>query len=208
MFMWLYFTRRSQQPASSASHLHKPMKIQFPTIPSLPSNLDWRSDPIAVDRAFCSVAMTELQETWFPYALILFSDLQPEQITLSYFNRLLHQFLIDLDPTHEYRQRREGEYNLRWNEEGGISEISYGDGFIHPGFKLRAYASIHDNNVGGWTGILFSNHNCMRSQIYPVVRLAYEFSLWLQKQGVKHSITLSLKTRGATEVELPLPTQT
>lgn len=179
------------------------MKTPFPTIPPLPRDLNWES-LAAIWKAFDSQPMREMQETWFPYAVILFTDLPETQITLSHFNELLHRFLLDLDPSHEYRQRCRNEYNIAWNEESRISHISYGDGFVHDGgFKLRAYSSLHDDNVAGWTGILFANHSDMRSQIYPVIRLAYEFSLWLQKQGINHSIILSKQASGQVEVDLP-----
>ncbi|MFM2383477.1 MAG: hypothetical protein RIQ72_49 [Candidatus Parcubacteria bacterium] len=181
------------------------MKISFPTIPI---GINWR-DEAAAFTATKSPEMQSLMNEWHPYALILLS-LPAEKVTLSHFNGLLHQFLLDLDPDHEYRSRLgenglERAYNRVWNDEGGLKFISYGDGLVHDGFKLRAYACAHDDNVGGWTGILFANHLCMRSQTYPVLRLAWLFSLWLQHQAIAHTIILSSTTTGQVEVELPTP---
>jgi hypothetical protein len=176
------------------------MKIPFPTIPI---GINWRDEAAAAFAAYRSESMQQFIQTWNPYALITFDNLPPESVTPSHFNDLLHRFLLDLDPTHPYRRNRGDEYNDGWNEEGRLSFISYGDGFVHEGFKLRAYSHRHDNNVGGWTGILFANHTDMRSQVYAVVRLAYEFSLWLQKQRIEHSIKLLKCDTGIIDVDLP-----
>lgn len=148
--------------------------------------------------------MQTLMTEWGPFALIHL-DLFPDQTTHLEFTELVHRFLCELDPTDRYRSQVQGDYTRAWNEEGGIGQISFGDGLMHPHLKFKAFSVIHDQNVGGWTGVCFRNHMDMRSQTYPVLRLTWLFSVWLQHQNIAHTITLSSTTTGKIEVELPTP---
>lgn len=172
--------------------------MKFPT---LPGPINWKNDA-EIFRAFNREDMQSFMKDWSPCALItlgLFSG----QTTVREFNNLVHRFLCDLDPGDKYRQETLCDYARNWSEEGGIGQISFGDGLVHAHLKFMAFARQYDNNPGGWTGILFRNHADMRSQIYPVIRLAYNFSLWLQNQGIEHSITLLSANSEFIDVELP-----